>query len=352
MYWHLLNLENYSYKPTWIKTWTKLYPDYSTAHKNIWVQIFKLPFKTVRETLSYKRIFGVKTRKHLEIIWRGINAILDQSIAGEGGMSPNYAPCGVLKSYCKGVTMSYFLGQIIWRGVNTISHQSINAEWWYGTLMWWPRSLLKKSDLDLFLAGSKINFTALLSLAWDKHRSRPVSWLWDKHRSTPVSWLWDRCETNFSVHGPRWTNAFIILILCWFIVHIYFTTCQYQWFLSITKLLVGHCVCNNMATTKFYLWATLPWVWLTLENRWRLQAIYWSMETANPLISPATKEITSQKIASIIFSMCDQGLSWGNIMMPLEVWSRSHKLFTGPWKQKISFLLIHKCRSICFYTGM
>ncbi len=200
MYWHLLNLENYSYKPTWIKTWTKLYPDYSTAHKNIWVQIFKLPFKTVRETLSYKRIFGVKTRKHLEIIWRGINAILDQSIAGEGGMSPNYAPCGVLKSYCKGMTMSHFLGQIIWRGVNTISHQSINAEWWYGTLMWWPRSLLKKSDLDLFLAGSKINFTALLSLAWDKHRSRPVSWLWDKHRSTPVSWLWDRCETNIEVH--------------------------------------------------------------------------------------------------------------------------------------------------------
>ncbi len=26
------------------------YPDFSTAHKNIWVRIFKLPFKTVRDT--------------------------------------------------------------------------------------------------------------------------------------------------------------------------------------------------------------------------------------------------------------------------------------------------------------
>ncbi len=50
MYWHILNLENYNYKPTCIKKWTKLYPDFSTAHKSIWIRIFKLPFKTVRDT--------------------------------------------------------------------------------------------------------------------------------------------------------------------------------------------------------------------------------------------------------------------------------------------------------------
>ncbi len=59
MYWHILNLENYNYKPTCIKKWTKLYPDFSTAHKNIWVRIFKLPFKTVRDTKLQTFQYGI-----------------------------------------------------------------------------------------------------------------------------------------------------------------------------------------------------------------------------------------------------------------------------------------------------
>ncbi len=69
IYWYIRILDNYNYDPDCITKRTKLYPDFSTAHKNIWVRIFKLPFKTV-DTISYK-LFSTKFCMKLYLVMIG-----------------------------------------------------------------------------------------------------------------------------------------------------------------------------------------------------------------------------------------------------------------------------------------
>ncbi len=47
-YWHIINIHKHTL--TSISKWTALYQDFNSAESNVWKQIFRLPFKTVRDT--------------------------------------------------------------------------------------------------------------------------------------------------------------------------------------------------------------------------------------------------------------------------------------------------------------
>ncbi len=48
LYWHLLNTDPHT--PTALQKWSINYPIFKEASANVWHRIFKLPFKTVRDT--------------------------------------------------------------------------------------------------------------------------------------------------------------------------------------------------------------------------------------------------------------------------------------------------------------
>lgn len=48
LYWHLIN--SYKHTPTSIKKWTDIFPKFTNVDFDIWSGIFKIPFKTLRDT--------------------------------------------------------------------------------------------------------------------------------------------------------------------------------------------------------------------------------------------------------------------------------------------------------------
>ena len=48
LYWHIINKDKHI--PNTIKKWTSTYPNFNNADTSVWPRIFKLPFKTVRNT--------------------------------------------------------------------------------------------------------------------------------------------------------------------------------------------------------------------------------------------------------------------------------------------------------------